>query len=141
VTQLYAARDRLAAVNASPLIACFGDPDGARRWTREVGHDFPMVADQEKHLYSGLFGFQSGSFFSIFGISSISYYVQAAWSGKKIPKGRPGDDVYQLGGNAILSGGDDAGNGKGEVIYTYSSQNPADRPTVEDLLKELEKSA
>lgn len=98
-----------------------------------------MVCDQEKSLYSGLFGFQAGSFFSIFGLSSISYYARAAWSGKKLPKGRPGDDIYQLGGDAILDGGDDAGTGKGKALYTYSSKNPADRPTVEDLIKELEK--
>ena len=69
----------------------------------------------------------------------LSYYLRAAWSGKTLPKGRPGDDVYQLGGNAILSGGNENGKGKGEIVYTYKSQNPADRPTVEHLIKELEK--
>lgn len=139
MTQLHEARDRLAAANASALIVCFGDADGARRWTQQVGHDFPMVADKEKHLYSGLFGFQSGSFFSIFGLSSISYYLRAAWSGKAIPKGNRGDDIYQLGGDAIVDGGNDAGEGKGNVLFTYASQNPADRPSIDDLLKELQK--
>ena len=137
--QLHAAREQLAAANASTLIVCFGDADGARRWTKDVGHDFPMVADQNKHLYSGLFGLQSGSFFSVFGLSSISYYVRAAWSGKAIPKGRPGDDIYQLGGDAVLDGGDDSGKNKGKILFTYASKNPADRPSIDDLLNELQK--
>jgi len=139
VTQLHEARDQLAAVRASALIVCFGDADGARQWTRQVGHEFPMVADPEKQLYSGLFGLQSGSFFTIFGLSSISYYVRAAWSGKTIPKGNPGADIYQLGGDAILDGGDEAGSGKGNILFTYASKNPADRPSVQDLLTELQK--
>lgn len=137
MTQLHAARDRLAAANASALIVCHGNPDGARSWKEQVGHDFPMVADEEKKLYSGLFGFQAGSFFSIFGLSSISYYARAWWSGKTIPRGRRGDDIYQLGGDAIVDGGNEGGEGKGNVVYTYASQNPADRPAIEDLLKEL----
>lgn len=139
MTQLHEAREQLAAVRASALIVCFGDADGARKWTQQVGHEFPMVADPEKQLYSGLFGLQSGSFFSVFGWSSISYYVRAAWSGKTIPKGNPGDDIYQLGGDAIVDGGDDAGEGKGKILFTYASKNPPDRPSVEDLVKELQK--
>lgn len=137
MAQLHAARDRLAAANASALVVCFGDADGARRWTRQVGHDFPMVSDPEKHLYSGLFGLATGSYFSVWGFAAISYYARAAWSGRRLPKGDLNADIYQLGGDAIVDGGDDAGEGKGKILYNYPSKNSTDRPSLDDLLKEL----
>jgi len=97
-----------------------------------------MVSDLDKKMYSDIFGFQSGSFFTIFGLSSISYYVRAAFSGRTLPVGSPGADIYQLGGNVIMEGGNEDGELKGNILYTYGSKNPADRPSIEDLLKELE---
>lgn len=135
MAQLHLVRDRVAAAVASVVVVGHGDVDGARKWKAEVGHEFQMVVDETKKLYSDLLGFKSGSRWTVWGGANFLYYMKALWSGRSLPSGTPGADIYQLGGDAIIGGKD----GKGEILFTYPSSNPADRPAIDRLIEELMK--
>ena len=90
---------------------------------------FPMLRDPRRAGYKR-FGIERQSARKIFSPGTIWYYIKRLFQGQ-MPAVAHGD-YYQLGGDVLL--GLD-----GSTLWVYQSQNPADRPSVNDILKEIDK--
>lgn len=92
---------------------------------------FPALRDPRREGYRH-FGIERASARNIYSPGTIWYYVRRFLQGR-MPALDSGD-YYQLGGDVLL--GSD-----GETLWVYRSQNPADRPSVEDILREIDRHA
>ena len=104
----------------------FGTPYWARIWLEETRSPFSLLLDKERAAYRA-YGLER-SLLRSWGWSTISYYARALWNGEAW-RGIRGDSS-QLGGDFIV-------DAKGLIRLAYPSQNPADRPSVEELLSVL----
>jgi hypothetical protein len=111
------------------LCITFVVPPLLAAYERELGLDgVDFYADPQRDVYRAL-GFGRASFARVWLHPKVWRRYAAL-----IARGRrphpPGQDVYQLGGDAILDAG-------GEVRWTYASAGPEDRPAVDELLAAL----
>lgn len=97
---------------------------------REVLADDPqpylMVGDPEREAYRA-FGLNRGKFSMFFTPKVLGHYFSKMWAGWKIKKPRKGEDLLQLGGDFVL-------DSSRRLIFAYRSSDPADRPSVQQLL-------
>lgn len=94
-------------------------------------HPLPlmMVSDPTRDLYRA-FGLMRGSATMFFSPRIIGSYLRKMWQGWRIRKPRKGEDLLQLGGDFVL-------DSHHRLTYAYRSQDPADRPPVQDILQAL----
>lgn len=90
---------------------------------------FPTLRDPGRAGYKR-FGIERQSARKIFSPGTIWYYIKRLFQGR-LPALAQGD-YYQLGGDVLL-------DPDGSAVWVYQSQNPADRPSVDDILKEIDK--
>lgn len=88
---------------------------------------FPILRDPRREGYKR-FGIERRSARTIWSLGTIWYYIKRALQGK-LP-GKVTADPYQLGGDVVL-------DADGSVLWAYRSQNPADRPSVDEILKQM----
>jgi peroxiredoxin len=114
---------------ARVLCVTFVEPPLLAAYERELalgGVEF--YGDPARALYGAL-GFERASFARV-------WLHPAVWwrYGALIARGRrphpPGQDVYQLGGDAVLDAG-------GRLRWVHASAGPEDRPAVDELLAAL----
>ena len=98
------------------------------RWLAEdVGIPFPMLRDPEYQAYQA-FSLIKGSRRANFGLRTAWAYLTLV--ARKRRYTHPQTDRFQLGGDFVIDGG-------GIVRFAYRSREPADRPPVRSLVKEL----
>jgi phosphoribosyl-AMP cyclohydrolase len=90
---------------------------------------FPVLRDPRRAAYL-LFGIERRAVHKIYRPSTIWYYVRSALRGE-FP-GRTTGDMFQLGGNVLL-------DCDGSTLWVYRSSQPADRPSVDAILKEIDR--
>ncbi len=101
-----------------------------------LGHhplNFPIFSDAPRAVYKA-FGLERIRRRVFFRPSVIWGYVKLIFRGGKVRWPFAGEDVRQLGGDFLL-------DRNGEILWAYRSENPMDRPSAEDLLKEVERLA
>ena len=115
--------------HARVLCVTFVEPPLLAAYERELALDgIDFYSDPARALYGAL-GFERASFARV-------WLHPAVWAryAALIARGRrphpPGQDVYQLGGDAVLDAG-------GRLRWVYGSAGPEDRPTVHQLLAAL----
>ena len=123
-------RDRkrlLDEVDAAVLVISFEHPATLRRfgWFRDL--PFTALSDPSRRLY-GAFGLRRRSLLRLVDRETIRAYARGFVHGH-LPHLRR-TDLRQLGGDVVL-------NRAGEVILVHRSETPADRPSVELLLRML----
>ncbi len=69
-----------------------------------------------------------------FNLRVLGRYIRMIFSGLWPHRPEAGEDVYQLGGDFVLSA-------ERRILFAYRSQDPADRPTVDDLIQHLSVAA
>jgi hypothetical protein len=111
------------------LCVTFVEPTLLAAYERELALDaIAYFGDPARAVYAAL-GFERASFARV-------WLHPAVWRryAALIARGRrphpPGQDVYQLGGDAVLDAG-------GRLRWVYASAGPEDRPAVDDLLAVL----
>jgi hypothetical protein len=91
---------------------------------------FPLLRDPRRAAYRQ-FGIERRPA-SIYRPSTVWYYVRSALRGQ-FP-GRAQADPFQLGGDVLL-------DCEGSTLWVYQSSQPADRPSVDAILKEIDRHA
>ena len=124
--QVYRRRDEFETLGAQPIVICFYSRDAARAWQDQTGVQLPLLRDPDKRTYADYE--LEHSLRRAFSLRNMWSYVKAFFQGKKIP--RPGPDKGQLGGDFIV-GAD------GRLRYTFYSEDPTERPQVDELLRQL----
>ncbi len=89
---------------------------------------FPILRDPRREAYRA-FGIERRGIGSIWRPRTIRYYVKNALRGR-FP-GRSKADMYQLGGDVLLAS-------DGVPCWVYRSREPADRPGIDTILKEID---
>jgi peroxiredoxin len=124
---LCARQNQFAKLNTRVFIVSFGTLPAVQQWMRETCTNFTVLLDRERTVYNA-YGLER-SYWRSRNLHTRWYYFKAWLSGKKAHDSH-GDDTSQLGGDFIV-------DRNGILRLVYPSHDPADRPTVDDLLKVL----
>lgn len=127
VVQLHRNLEAFKARQAEIILVSFTGGYWAEAWQSEMGVPFPMIIDEDKDLYRE-YGLHASLWGGV-GAKITAYYVRRFFSTGKLPSVR---------GNPIQLGGDFIIDGAGQLAYAYRSVDATDRPSVDDLLAELE---
>lgn len=122
-------RDRLAdfekrGVQVVGLAMC--EPAVLKQYLHESSWPFPIYCDPQRELYRAL-GLARTSWWRILSPGSIFRYLKLIFQGGRVRSMYPGEDPLQLGGDFLIRR--DRG-----IIWSYRSQEPTDRPKLEDIL-------
>lgn len=106
----------MVTFEASPLALAYAD---------ETGIEWPILIDQTRLLYRA-YGMFAGGFWDIWGPSTWWAYVKELAKGR-LPRASR-SDLRQLGGDVLI-------DPEGFVRFHYVGRGPADRPSVDTLLR------
>lgn len=119
----------LAARGLRVVAVTFESATRVREYREREPIPYPILRDPERAAYRA-FGLQRRErAASIWRPRTFRYYVKNVVRGRLPHVARA--DYNQLGGDVLLSP-------SGEVGWVYRSEEPADRPSVEMILKELD---
>ena len=124
-------REREAELTARGVrifVVTFEPARQVRAYRSQESIAFPILRDPQREAYRA-FGLDRRGPASIWRPRTIWFYGSRLLRGR-LP-GRSRADIYQLGGDVILTS-------SGAVCWVYRSTEPADRPDVDTILKELD---
>jgi peroxiredoxin len=127
VAQLRRSKLEFEARQTRVLLIAFGTTQMAQAWIEETNSDFQFLLDQEKKAYRA-YGLQR-SLLRSWKPKIWFEYAKLLAQGRKW-RGIQGDSG-QLGGDFII-------DHSGIIRMAYRSYDPADRPTVRDMLNILD---
>jgi len=117
--------DELNRLNVNVVVVTFENDFLARCYIEDTALTWPILIDSTRELYKG-YGMLAASFWDIWGIKTWRVYFRELLKGNK-PKKSDGD-IYQRGGDVIV-------DPDGIVRLHHIGNGPADRPSVEQILK------
>jgi hypothetical protein len=117
--------DDIRRLGATVLIVTPSKPDSLRGVTMP----FEVLCDPERVAYR-YFGLERGGLSMFLSRRVLVRYLRMIVSGLWPHRPEPGEDVYQLGGDFVLSA-------DRRLLFAHRSHDPADRPRVEDLIRHL----
>jgi len=126
VAQLCQILDQIQALNTRVFVITFGTLPGALAWLGETCAPVQVLLDVERAVYRS-YGLER-SFLRSWGPKTMWRYARLLAAGRKW-RGIQGDSA-QLGGDFIV-------DANGIVRLAYRSNDPTDRPSVDDLLNLL----
>jgi peroxiredoxin len=115
----------------SIIVISFAEPE--RLATYQERHQWPFIilADPKRIGYQA-FALKGLSWFRVFSPSTLTLYFKLLRAGKKLQSyGK--DDYYQAGGDFLV-------DREGNILFAHRSQDPADRPAPEKLLKAIDRT-
>ena len=118
----------LAARDLRVFAVTFEPAKTVRAYRTRESIAYPILRDPQRAAYRA-FGIERRGFGSVWRPRTIWYYVKSILRGR-LPSSS-GADIYQLGGDVLLSP-------DGAVCWVYRSREPADRPSIDTILKELD---
>jgi AhpC/TSA antioxidant enzyme len=124
-----AARDEFAAKGCSVLVVSQATPEVLSLYLSRFGWAVPLVCDPERAAYAA-FGLERTTWLTFFRPWVLWGYLRGMWSGHRVRKPYPGEDLLQLGGDFVLSR-------DRRVIFAHASADPIDRPAVADVLASI----
>jgi len=112
------------------VIIAFAEPTRLVPYQEQHRWPFTILADPQREVYRA-FELKRFSWFRVFSPPVLKVYFKLWRRGlKQEPYG--GEDIYQSGGDFLL-------DSRGNVLYAYRSRDPADRPTPQTLLREIDR--
>ena len=93
----------------------------------------PTVCDPKRAAYR-YFGLDRGKWSMFFRGNVLARYLRLIFTGWRPHHGEAGEDMLQLGGDFILSS-------DRRLMYAHRSTDPADRPTVQELVDQVKAHA
>lgn len=107
------------------LLVSFEPLERLRQYTIDDGFGWPVLADERRASYR-LYGLQRASWMRAWlSPKTVFFYARAALAGKRLRQ--PLSDTRQLGGDFLV-------DPKGIVTLAFTSTEPADRPSVDQIL-------
>jgi len=122
------AEAELAARGVQVFAVTFEAAGRVRDYRQRETIPYPILRDPARAAYRA-FGIERRGATSIWRPRTIWYYVKSALRGRFA--GSVKADLYQLGGDVLLGP-------SGAVCWVYRSREPADRPGIETILKEID---
>ena len=119
--------DEFKQIGAEVVTISFVEPSRLKQYLADRPWSFRVLADPARAAYQA-FGLERASWWQMLQPGVIATYIGLMMRGR-MPKAAK-EDVHQLGGDLIL-------DATGRLIYEHRSSNPADRPTVSELLDVL----
>ncbi len=113
-------------LNIQIVIITFTGGYWADNWLKDTGVDFPLLVDEANELYDR-YGLKH-SFWKTWQPKVLLDYAKRLLKGQSIKQSS--GDLYQMGGNFIV-------DTDGIVRLAYRSDDPTDRPSVDDMLRVL----
>lgn len=111
-------------------VISFAPPEKLVLYQHHRNWPFLMLSDAERAAY-GYFELGKLSWLQLFGAASIKLYARLILMGRRFQSyGK--DDYRQGGGDFIL-------DRQGTILYAHRSENPADRPPPEVLIKAIDR--
>jgi peroxiredoxin len=111
--------------NLKVVVVTFAHDFLARSYVEDTALNWPLLIDSDRHVYSS-YGMLTASFWDIWGLKTWIVYARELLKGKKLEKSE--DDIYQRGGDVLI-------DPAGIVRLHHIGSGPADRPSVEEILK------
>ncbi len=123
MAQLRQHREAFASLGVHVWLISFGKAHWAALWQEEMGSPFPLLLDQDRHVYDayGLLSSVTGTW----GPSTLWYYARQIMRGRWPKPIR--NDPHQMGGDFIV-------DARGVLRFAHRSHTPLDRPEAELLL-------
>jgi alkyl hydroperoxide reductase subunit AhpC len=121
-------RDReeeFSKLNVKIVVVTFEANFLSRNYVEETSLKWPLIIDENRELYRN-YGMLSASFGDIWGPKTWLAYLKAIMNGHKLKKSE--GDITQRGGNVLI-------DPNGIVRMHHAGEGPADRPSVEMILK------
>ena len=113
----------------SIIVISFAEPAQLRHYQKYHGWSFVVLADPERIAYNA-FNLRRLSLWRVFSLATLKLYLKFLCQGKRRQDyGR--EDIRQAGGDFLI---DRAGN----ILFAHRGREPADRPTPESLLQEID---
>jgi peroxiredoxin len=110
-------------------VVSFAEPAKLIPYQQRHQWPFTLLADPKRRAYA-TFALKRLSWFQVFSVTTLKLYFKLLREGMtREDHGK--EDIYQGGGDFLL---DRAGN----ILFAQRSQDPADRPSVETLLREID---
>jgi len=110
-------------------VVSFAEPPRLVRYQEHHRWPFTMLADPERRAYQA-FALKRLSWFQVFSPAALKLYWKLLRGGMK-PEHYEGDDIYQSGGDFLI-------DRNGNILFAHRSQDPADRPSVLNLLQAID---
>lgn len=129
MTQLCHHHEQFRQHNVRVLIISFGTLPAVQQWLKETCATFDVLLDRERTIYNA-YGLER-SFWRSRNLRTLWTYAKMKLKGLRFNDSH-GDDTTQLGGNFLI-------DAHGILRMAYRSYDPTDRPSVEYLLKEIQK--
>jgi len=114
------------------VIVSFAEPDRLLHYQEQHRWPFPILADPQRTAYHA-FDLRRLSWLRVFSPGTLMRYAKLLRAGLK-PQAHGHDDIRQSGGDFLL-------DRSGKVLFAHRSRDPADRPTVEALLSQIDRLA
>ena len=114
----------------SVVIISFAEPSRLAPYQEQHRWPFTILADPQREVYRA-FELKRFSWFRVFSPPVLKLYFKLRRRGLTQEPYR-GEDIYQSGGDFLL-------DSAGKVLYAYRGRSPADRPTPEKLLQEIDR--
>jgi alkyl-hydroperoxide reductase/thiol specific antioxidant family protein len=118
--------DELRARGVHVVAISMSRPETLTRYRASRPLPFPIFADPERKVYAAL-GLGRTSWARFLRPGVIWRYLKMVAAGAKVRRVPEGEDALQTGGDFLVAA-------DGRVLWEYRSDDPTDRPTVEQLL-------
>jgi len=99
----------------------------SRNYVEETSLTWPLIIDENREIYRS-YGMFSASFWNIWGPKTWLAYLKEIIKGQKLKKSEA--DVMQRGGDVLI-------DPNGIVLMHHVGEGPADRPSVEMILRRI----
>lgn len=116
--------------DAEAVVICFSAPEHVAAYQRERLQPMTVLVDEERASY-GAYGFGRGSVGAVWGLRTWRAYARLLRAGRSFQ--RPTEDTRQLGGDVVV-------DPHGRIAYLFRSEDPDDRPSVDELVEAVRRS-
>jgi alkyl hydroperoxide reductase subunit AhpC len=120
--------NELNRLNLKVVVVTFENDFLAHCYVEDTALTWPILIDATREVYKG-YGMLTASFWDIWGFKTWRVYFRELLKGNK-PKKSDGD-IYQRGGDVLI-------DPAGVVQLHHIGEGPADRPSVENILKVID---
>jgi alkyl hydroperoxide reductase subunit AhpC len=117
--------DELDRLNVKVGVVTFENDFLARCYIEDTALTWPIFIDSTREMYKS-YGMLSATFWDIWGVKTWQIYFREVLKGNKLVKSE--GDIYQRGGDVLI-------DPAGIVRLHHIGNGPADRPSVEQILR------